>query len=158
MREILLTVSLLLFGLAGLAQESAPPPKPKPKKVWTNDDFPSRPAPQPEAKPEPGKAVEPSKASKAGEEKELTAEERQKRIAGLEEDIRLTTEYIAHLRERLGAERDDNEYAKMRAELTQMEEELARMQAELETLRNPPPPRKKRPARTRPAQPSPAGS
>lgn len=149
MREILLTVYLLLFGLAGLAQESAPPPKPKPKKVWTNDDFPSRPAPQPEAKPE---------AAKAAEEKELTAEARQKRIAGLEEDIRLTTEYIAHLRERLGAERDDNEYAKMRAELTQMEEELARMQAELETLRNPPPPRKKRPARTRPAQPSPAGS
>ena len=143
-----LAMALLASG-AALAQEPAPKPPPekkKPKKVWTNDDFPARPRPQPQPA-ETSKPAATTPEKKATPQRELTPEEREKRIAALEEDIRLTSEYIAYLRDTIPQVSDDAERTRMREEMEKMEAEVARMRQELEALRTPP---RKQPARSTP--------
>lgn len=150
-------ILLLALAVPGLAQQSSAPPPPekkKVKKVWTNDDFPVRRTSRPEARPAPTQSPQAVETQKPKEQKVLTEEECQERIRALEEDIRLTSEYVAFLRDRTPQESDEAARARLREEQAGQEEELARMRGELEMLRNPPSQEKKSPAaRSTPPRP-----
>lgn len=133
---------------AGKGSEAASPgaQKKKPAKVWTNDDFPSSPAPAPEPAPaKPAAAAQPAAEkptnlalpvddATAARLEKLTPEERKKRESDYSDDVKYGGQKLADLQTEEQNELDPAKVAQLRDQIKQLKDGIKASQNELDAL------------------------